>query len=234
MVCSYSGTATHGTYHAGAQPGVAHRGLTPETRGAFTAHRRQVALSRGLAFCRATVGSVSAERCFSGAHVVSSPGHHVAGTSSPLCLLVDGTKVSATHQLLIVALAYRKRALPLAWSWTPGARGHSDSGQQLELLRYVHDLVPSQATVRLGGDCEFGAVAIMQQLHSWHWGYVLRQKGATLGVCLAHGLAVAAFRHLGPGSRVLLLVSPGHPEAKAPLAYPLAGLLETWRRRPLA
>lgn len=31
-----------------------------------------------------------------------------------LCLIVDGSKVGLGHQLLVVALAYRKRAKPLA------------------------------------------------------------------------------------------------------------------------
>ena len=31
-------------------------------------------------------------------------------------LIVDGTKVGFSHQLLIVSLAYRKRAIPIAWT----------------------------------------------------------------------------------------------------------------------
>jgi hypothetical protein len=98
-------------------------------------------------------------------------------------LIVDGSKVSAHHQLLMVGLAYRKRALPIAWTWVRGARGHSSSMTQLALLHYVYSLVPAHAEVRLVGDCEFGAVAILQQLHAWGWHYVLRQRGDLL-VCV--------------------------------------------------
>ena len=35
----------------------------------------------------------------------------------PIRLLLDGTKVGNGHQLLMVALAYRRRALPIAWTW---------------------------------------------------------------------------------------------------------------------
>jgi hypothetical protein len=52
-------------------------------------------------------------------------------------LIVDGSKVGAAHQLLIVALAYRKRALPIAWDWVQCARGHSKVEMQLELLQWV-------------------------------------------------------------------------------------------------
>jgi len=32
-------------------------------------------------------------------------------------LMVDGSKVGFGHQLLLVAIAYRRRAIPLAWTW---------------------------------------------------------------------------------------------------------------------
>jgi len=98
-------------------------------------------------------------------------------------LIVDGSKVSAHHQLLMVSLAYRKRALPIVWTWVKGARGHSSAVTQLALLRYVHQLLPAQAEVRLVGDTEFGAVAVLQQLQAWRWPYVLRQRGNLL-VCV--------------------------------------------------
>lgn len=89
-------------------------------------------------------------------------------------LMVDGSKVSAHHQLLPVSLAYRKRALPLAWTRVQGARGHNPAVTQLALLRYVQQLLPAGAEVLLIEDTGFGAVAIMQQVHTWRWHYVLR------------------------------------------------------------
>ena len=91
-------------------------------------------------------------------------------------LIVDGTKIGFGHQLLIVCLAYRKRAIPIAWTWIKHVRGHSSTRKQLALLAYVRSLIPAEAAVFLVGDCEFGAVAVLQQLDSWHWFYVLRQK----------------------------------------------------------
>jgi len=94
-------------------------------------------------------------------------------------LIVDGTKVGCGHQLLMVALAYRKRAIPIAWTWVKKARGHSGAGQQLALLVYVRKLLPKKAAVFLVGDCEFGPVEVLEQLDRWHWCYVLRQKSDT-------------------------------------------------------
>ena len=48
-------------------------------------------------------------------------------------LIVDGTKVGFAHQLLIVSLAYRKRAIPIAWAWVNYAKGHSPSPAPLAL-----------------------------------------------------------------------------------------------------
>jgi hypothetical protein len=95
-------------------------------------------------------------------------------------LIVDGSKVGSGHQFLVVALAYRRRAIPLVWMWVSCSRGHSTSGRQLALLRYVYRLMPAQAQVWVLGDSEFGAVEVLKQLDQWHWNYVLRQKSNNL------------------------------------------------------
>jgi hypothetical protein len=94
-------------------------------------------------------------------------------------LIVDGTKVGFGHQLLMVSLAYRHRAVPIAWSWVKQVRGHSSAKQQVSLLRYVSTLLPPKTPVFLVGDSEFGSIAVLRQLEKWHWFYVLRQKSNT-------------------------------------------------------
>ncbi len=94
-------------------------------------------------------------------------------------LIVDGTKVGFGHQLLMVSLAYRSRAIPIAWTWVKHVRGHSSAFKQLALLNYVRTLLPVDAAVFLVGDCEFGSVEVLKWLDQWHWFYVLRQKSDT-------------------------------------------------------
>ena len=94
-------------------------------------------------------------------------------------LIVDGTKIGFEHQLLIACLAYRRRSIPIAWTWVKHIKGHSSARKQLALLSYVRSLIPPGSAVFLAGDCEFGAVAVLQQLDNWHWFYVLRQKSDT-------------------------------------------------------
>lgn len=106
--------------------------------------------------------------------------------NGPLRLLLDGTKVGSGHQLLLVALAYRRRALPLAWTWVRSSRGHSSERLQRALLAYVRTLIPPAANVQVAGDTEFGGVTVLQLLDEWGWGYALRQQGRFL-LCPAEG-----------------------------------------------
>ena len=103
-----------------------------------------------------------------------------ASASGRVRLIIDATKVSFHHQLLLVAVAYHGRALPIAWTWVPHSRGHSTQSQQLALLRYVKSLIPEGAQVSLVGDTEFGHTLVIEELAVWQWQYALRQSGHNL------------------------------------------------------
>jgi hypothetical protein len=100
-----------------------------------------------------------------------------ASSGGQVHLLIDSTKVSARHQLVMVAIAYRRRALPLAWTWIRTKQGHSTARKQVALLTYVHSLVPVGIQFSLAGDGEFGNVDLLRQLDIWGWDYALRLKG---------------------------------------------------------
>lgn len=95
-------------------------------------------------------------------------------------LIVDGTKVGFSHQLLMISLAYRKRSIPIAWTWVKHVRGHSTAALQIDVLQHVRSLLPAECNVVLVGDTEFGSIKVLKQLENWDWHYVLRQKGNTL------------------------------------------------------
>jgi hypothetical protein len=99
-----------------------------------------------------------------------------AGTLGEIRLIADGTKVGPSHQLLIICLAFRRRSIPIAWTWIRSRRGHSSACTQLALLAYVRTLLPKGTPVSLVGDSEFGAVEVIRRLKKWHWHYALRQK----------------------------------------------------------
>lgn len=95
-------------------------------------------------------------------------------------LILDGSKVGFGHQLLMAAIGYRSRAIPLAWIWLKYKRGHSSAEKQIHLLSYVRSLLPVQTRVILVADTEFGAVEVLRTLENWGWGYVIRQTAQSV------------------------------------------------------
>ena len=104
----------------------------------------------------------------------------IAKSVREIRLIVDGTKIGFGHQLLMVSVAYRRRAIPIAWTWVNCKRGHSSGYKQLALLAYVRRLLPVGIQVLLVGDSEFGGVDVLKTLNRWKWKYVLRQKASHL------------------------------------------------------
>lgn len=95
-------------------------------------------------------------------------------------LIIDGSKVGFCCQLLMVSVAYRRRSIPIAWTWIKHKRGHSTVKQQINLLTKVKALIPKGASVSLVGDSEFGKVDLLERLEEWQWFYALRQSGREL------------------------------------------------------
>jgi hypothetical protein len=112
-------------------------------------------------------------------HPVASGLLQAASSAGQIHLLIDCTKVGSDHQLLMVAIAFRRRALPLAWTWVQSRKGYSTTHKQLALLSYVWSLVPAEVSVSLVGDSEFGNMRLLRQLDAWGWEYALRQRGST-------------------------------------------------------
>jgi hypothetical protein len=95
----------------------------------------------------------------------------------PIRLLIDTTKLGFEARLLMVSIAYRKRALPLAWSVHRGKQGWVAVKKQIALMRRVAQLIPEGSEVWLMGDCEFQHVPLLSWLKKQGWHYVLRQQG---------------------------------------------------------
>jgi len=103
-----------------------------------------------------------------------------AAVSGQVRLVIDSSKVGFGQQLMMVALCYRRRTLPLVWTWIGHKKGHSQTSTQLALLREVKTWVEAAVPVILLGDSEFGRTLLLEELDSWGWQYVLRQSGHNL------------------------------------------------------
>jgi hypothetical protein len=148
-----------------------------------------------------------------------------AAAHGEIRLILDGTKVGASHQLLMIAIAFRRRSLPIAWTWVRHPRGHSTARVQLALLSYVQGLLPEGAPVLVVGDSEFGSVKVLRKLQTWDWKYVLRQKGKNL-VQLSQQEGWQPFSQVIQRAGQKLWLGPGKLTARH--AY-MANLLAIWQ-----
>jgi hypothetical protein len=92
-------------------------------------------------------------------------------------LILDQSKLSDRHQMLMLALRFGERALPLAWrvEETGGAVGWS---RQKPLLDLVAAWLPEGAEVVLLGDRFYGTAELIAACAAWGWDYRLRLKGS--------------------------------------------------------
>ena len=99
-----------------------------------------------------------------------------AATGEPLSLILDQSKMSDRHQVLMFALRWGERALPLAWrvEETDGAIGF---GTQQALLDAAVRWLPEEASVRLMGDRFYGTADLIGWCQGRGWDYRLRLKG---------------------------------------------------------
>src|SRR4051812_38315634 len=99
-----------------------------------------------------------------------------AAGGEPLSLILDQSKMSERHQVLMLALRWGERALLLAWrvEQTDGAIGFET---QKALLEAVAPWLPGQALVRLLGDRFYGTADLIGWCQERGWDYRLRLKG---------------------------------------------------------
>lgn len=95
-------------------------------------------------------------------------------------LVMDRTDIEDQWSILMLAAAFRHRALPLAWRVLPF--GGTSAETQVALLRQVQPWLPDVKRVRITfyGDCEFRAVKVQRYCQKRHWHWQLGVKSDTL------------------------------------------------------
>lgn len=96
-----------------------------------------------------------------------------------LILMIDQSKVASGHEVLMVSVRLRDRAVPVMWKVvkTSGEIGYKE---QKELLKKVQSLIPSGAKVVLMGDRFYGTSDLIFYCQELKWDYRLRLKGNLL------------------------------------------------------
>lgn len=103
---------------------------------------------------------------------------HAAETGR-VVLILDQSKLSDRHQVLMLALRYGERALPLAWR-VQATEGPIGFAVQRELLGAVASWMPQGAAVCLMADRFYGTPSLISLCQAQGWGYRLRLKGTLL------------------------------------------------------
>ncbi|MDH3676466.1 MAG: transposase [Anaerolineae bacterium] len=96
-------------------------------------------------------------------------------------IILDTTEMGLNNHMLMVAVGYQRRALPIVWQAGQGSRGHTEGDLQVGLLNYTAQLLAPTADVIILGDGEFGHVQLLSWLHSRQpsWAYCLRVASDT-------------------------------------------------------
>jgi len=103
-------------------------------------------------------------------------GRAASADGQSIVLIMDQSKLSNRHQVLMLALRRGERALPLAWrvEATEGAIGFD---VQRELLETVAPWLPEAARVCLMADRFYGTADLISLCQGHGWDYRLRLKG---------------------------------------------------------
>jgi len=147
-----------------------------------------------------------------------------AGNGQHLILMIDQSKATDRHQMVMVTVRIGGRALPLAWriKETQGAIGFAE---QREALEAVLPLLPEGTKPVLMGDRFYGSPDLIAWCRRQDWNWRLRLKQdllvfenggeSTLAECFARGEHMLTGIEL-TGKRVVTNVAmvhePGHPE----------------------
>jgi len=106
-----------------------------------------------------------------------------AASGGPVRVLVDTLELSGERQVLMAALAHRRRALPVCWQ-VRRRTGVSDAEQQKNLLEALSERMPSscisgEVQVIVIGDGAFHSTDLMSYLSGKGWSYRLRLHSDT-------------------------------------------------------
>ena len=93
-------------------------------------------------------------------------------------LLVDTVELSGERQVLMAAIAYRRRALPICWE-TYRRGGAWNAEQQISLLRALAGRFPDDTEVVVVGDGAFHSTDLMEPVENQGWHFCLRLHADT-------------------------------------------------------
>ncbi len=148
----------------------------------------------------------------------------LSANGARVVLMIDQSKASDRHQMVMVSARVGNRALPLAWRVreTHGAIGFAE---QREALEAVLAMLPEGGAPVLMGDRFYGSPELIAWCRAQGWDWRLRLKQdllvfeeggeSTLGECFRRGehrLVDVELTHKRVRTHIAMVHEPGHPE----------------------
>ncbi len=148
----------------------------------------------------------------------------LSANGARVVLMIDQSKASDRHQMVMVSARVGNRALPLAWRVreTHGAIGFAE---QREALEAVLAMLPEGGAPVLMGDRFYGSPELIAWCRAQGWDWRLRLKQdllvfeeggeSTLGECFRRGehrLVDVELTYKRVRTHIAMVHEPGHPE----------------------
>lgn len=139
-------------------------------------------------------------------------------------LALDQSKVNDGHEVLMLSVRMRDRAVPVAWR-VRQTKGPIGWRIQRDLLETVRPWLPEGARVLLAGDRFYGTARLIEWCQEADWGYRLRLKGnltlqhqggemvtREIAELLPEGIVNAELYGTGVVTNIGVLFEDGHKE----------------------
>jgi len=101
-----------------------------------------------------------------------------AAQGGTIRLLIDTVHLTGDRRLLVAAVAFRRRALPVLWR-VDATSGVTGQDLQRAFVQALQPLVPEEADVVVIGDGEFHCVALLKAVQAANWTYCVRLHADT-------------------------------------------------------
>lgn len=93
-------------------------------------------------------------------------------------LLLDRVVLTATQNVLVVSVGFRRRSLPLVWQILPH-QGSSNLRAQQKVLRQAATLLPAGVRITVHADSEFRSQQLFRWIRNRRWNAMLGIRGNT-------------------------------------------------------
>lgn len=123
--------------------------------------------------------------------------HILAHLGNRISVVMDASQVGRGCMVLMVAVLYKNRAIPLVWIVYKGKKGHASAERHLDVLALLETIIPAETEVILLGDGEYDTIKMLNWVETVeNWAYIVRSRSDSR---ITHDNIEYAFKDLALG-----------------------------------